>query len=593
MNKLTSLLIVGLLIPLFGMSEIMYSVSFKESNSHYVQITMSTHVTKGEALMAKMPVWAPGSYKVRDFSQNVDAFNATIGSDKKECVVERITKNSWKVTAEKSGIIELTYKVYAFDLGVRTSYVDQYMAFLHGTSAFMYLAGKENDAIVLEIIPNSQWQNVEVSLPKIKGAVHQYSCVNYDLLADSPMALGNFDIGNYKSGNVDHKVVMIGTGNYQMDKIVADFKLITDKEVDLFGDHPSPQYIHFIQNVDNGGGGLEHLNSQTSQFNRFSYTDETKYRNFLGLIAHEYFHLWNVKRIRPIELGPFNYENENYTDMLWVAEGITSYYDDLFLRRVGLHTNETYLSAVATNINRLQNQPGRAVMNLVESSKLAWVKAYLPNENSNNVTISYYNKGMLVAWMLDMEIMERTTGKKRLDDVMRMLYERFYKQQDRGFTHQEFKDVCSDVAGSSLKAFFDDNVHGTEEITYQKYLDLTGIELVNTPSEKSSIGVKVKSENGKSVITYIHPKGSALASGLSVNDEIIAIDDWRVKGELTDDLNRYQAEDKVVILYNRDGKLRSVDCTIEKDGEVNYKVAVKAEQTETQKKYFELWMGGE
>ncbi|MBO6516279.1 MAG: M61 family metallopeptidase, partial [Bacteroidia bacterium] len=455
----------------------------------------------------------------------------------------------------------------------------------------MYVKGKEDKSIQLEFSPLSTWKHVEAALPNTSGSSVSFEVVNYDLLADSPIALGNFDISTYETAGVPHRIVMMGKGNYDLDKVTEDFKKISDEEVKMFGGkHPCERYTHFIQNVESGGGGLEHLNCQTSQVNRWAYTNSDKYRNFLGLISHEYFHLWNVKRIRPYELGPFDYEKENYTDMLWVAEGITSYFDDLFLKRAGIHSTESYLAALAGNINRLENQPGKDVMSLDESSKLAWVKAYLSNENSKNVTISYYNKGMLVAWMLDLEILTNTNGKKRLDDVLQILFDTYYTKEGRGFTHKEFIAVCEKVAGKNMDDFFMKYVFQKDAIPYSDYLAEVGIDMEDRANGTASIGVSAKQTNGKLLITYVHPDGSGVEAGLSVNDEIIAINNWRVGSDLSDEIARLPIGSKAELLYNRDGLVHSTMISIKKSPAVQYRLSAEEDLDKSVQKLQDIWL---
>ena len=569
-------------------AKVTYSVSFPNAVQHYAQITIEVNDIKKDNVRFKMPVWTPGSYKVREFSQHVD--QTWYESKGEKLSPKRIDKNTWECQTKGQKSVSFTYNLYAFEFGVRTSYVDQYMAFLHGPSAFMYAEGFENESITINFNPLNTWQHVEMPLERLENP-NSFSCANYDLLADSPVAMGNFDMSTYKTAGVPHKIVMIGNGNYNLDKVTADFKKITDEEVKMFnGKHPSKLYIHFIQNVDNGGGGLEHLNCHTSQMNRWSYQNDEAYLKFLGLVSHEYFHLWNVKRIRPIELGPFDYNKENYTDLLCVAEGVTSYFDDLFLKRAGFYTEENYLKQLAFNINRLENQPGKDVMTLSESSKLAWVKAYLSNENSNNVTISYYNKGMLIAWMLDMEIMNYTDGVKRLDDVMRLLYQKYYTDKKRGFTYQEFIDECSTISGNSLNAFFETYINTTEPIPYNTYLSTTGYSLSNTENSKPSLGIKTKNVNGKCIVTSVTPNSPAVAAGLSANDEIIAVNGWRVEGEINKHIKGYTVDSEIEVTYSRDGKVYDTNATLVKNLEVNYSVVSLEAVSKRQEKMRAIWL---
>ena len=558
-----------------------YTVSFDKVKSHYVTVDITFDAAGKDFVDFKVPVWTPGSYKVREFSNAFE--NVTAG----DLAIERKDKNTWRIATKGAGEVKLSYDVYTFTVSVRQSYADENYAFLHGVSAFGYLEGYEKEQIVLTIQPCKGWNNVEVALPQTKAAGYVFTCDNYDLLADSPIALGNFDKTSYTSGKVPHTVVMIGEGNYDLETIKEDFKKISDSQIAMMGDHPSDQYTHFIYNVGSGGGGLEHLNSQTSMMRRWNYSNPVSYRSFLGLIAHEYFHLWNVKRVRPIELGPFDYDKEVYTDMLWIAEGITSYYDDKTIHRMGMFSDEEYLGIIASQINRLENSPGKDIMSLAHSSMLAWVKAYLPTEESMNTTVSYYNKGMIAATMLDLEI--RAKGKKCLDDVMTALYTDFYKKQGRGFTHDEFIGVCTKMAGKDMKPFFDNVIFSTKPLDYERIFSQYGLSLKDENAGKTVAwsGVVSSHGNGKTTISNIYSNSPAVDAGLSVNDEIIALNGWRVDGRLEDHDAKYGVNDSVEITYARDGKIYTTKLTYAKSTKVAYKLTKADPENKLQKAWLQ------
>jgi len=544
-----------------------YSISFPKVKAHYVTVEVMFNAVNKEYVDFKVPVWTPGSYKIREFSNAIENVNAA------ELKIDRVDKNTWRIHTNGQKNVKLTYDVYCFTISVRQSYVDEFYGFLHGVSVFGYLEGYENEPIDLIIYPNKTWANVEVSLPKTNLSMHSFSCENYDLLADSPIALGNFDITSYTSGNVLHKIVMIGKGNYNLDEIQQDFKKISDWQVAIMGDHPSPQYIHFIYNVAQGGGGLEHLNSQTSMMSRWNYTNPNAYRNFLGLIAHEYFHLWNVKRIRPIELGPFDYNHEVYTDMLWIAEGITSYYDDLTLLSIGKYSQDEYLNIIASQINRMENSPGKSMMSLAHSSLLTWVKAYLPNEESSNTNISYYNKGMITALLLDLEI--RKSSDKSLDDVMRMLYIDFYKNKNRGFYFDEFIKVSSLIAGKDMTNFFKTLVYSTNPIDYQIFSHF-GLELslINKDEKSPWCGVTSQLKDGQILITNIVSGSPAMEAGLSVNDEIISINNWRLTDKMETYISKFDVNEHIELIYARDLKIHKEPLKLVQDPTLEYILTV-------------------
>lgn len=580
MLKKQILVLLVLLISM--MSEaITYTVSFDKVKSHYVTVEMQFSPKGRDYVNFHVPVWTPGSYKLREFSSAFE--NVTAEGQE----ILRVDKNTWRVDTKNKDKVSLSYDVYCFTVSVRQSYADENYAFLHGVSAFGYIEGLEKEAISLVVRPYKGWESVEISLPQSKAQGYVFNCDNYDLLADSPLAVGNFDHTNYISGKVPHRVVMIGEGNYDLEIIKEDFKLISDSQIKMMGDHPSKQYTHFIYNVGSGGGGLEHLNSQTSMMGRWNYTDPSAYKRFLGLIAHEYFHLWNVKRVRPIQLGPFNYNEEVYTDMLWIAEGITSYYDDLTLHRIGKYDVKEYLGIIAGQINRLENTPGKNVMSLSHSSMLAWVKAYLPNEESMNQSISYYNKGMLAAVMLDLEI--RSQSKKCLDDVMIALYNDYYKSKGRGFTHDEFISACSDVAGRDMQPFFNDVIFSTKPLEYNTIFSKYGLELEDENKDKSDSwsGVRSKMDGGRNIITNIYSFSPAVEAGLSVNDEVISINGWRVTDLLENRDSKMEVGAEVEITYARDRKIFTTTLVYQKSPRVNYTLGLNADEN----KLRENWLG--
>ena len=566
------------------MASVRYTVNFDQRNAHYAHISVQFQASESESIF-KVPVWTPGSYKVREFSQNVEHMRAMENGVVAD--VERLDKNSWSVKAKIGHVVQLDYDVYCFVNSVRHSYVDEFYAFLHGVSAFGYVEGLEQEEIILELQPLANWANVEIAAERLKQKGYVYRLDNYDLLADSPIALGNFDVIEYVSGDVPHRVVMMGEGNYDLEVIKRDFKKISDEEVKMFNHHPSPLYIHFIQNTEVASGGLEHLNSQTSQMDRWGYNNKERYLKFLGLISHEYFHLWNVKRIRPVQLGPFDYDKENYTDMLWIAEGITSYYDDLFLYRAGFYSQEAYFDVLSKQINRFENTVGKDEMSLEESSKLAWIKAYMPNENSHNTSISYYNKGMLVAWMLDLHLLKNSKGKKGLDDVMRKLYAMYQDNPSKGFTHAQFIAVCSEIAGEDMQFFFDEMVFSKGSIDYAQWLTDFGVQAeVVEGEEKAWSGVSSSLSNGKLIIDKVFTDGPAEQAGVAVNDELIAINGWRVTHAMNQHAKKFDVGDTITMLLSRDGLLIEKEVTFIANPRETYKV----KSVEDDNKLQECWL---
>jgi predicted metalloprotease with PDZ domain len=321
--------------------------------------------------------------------------------------------------------------------------------------------------------------------------------------------------------------------------------------------------------------------------NRFDYDNEGRYLNFLGLCAHEYFHLWNVKRLRPAALGPFNYDKENYTHMLWVAEGITNYYDELIPARAGYIDDNRFLANLAGRINSVENRKGNQVQSLASASWNAWIKAYRPNENSMNTTVSYYTKGLVVASMLDILITKETNGEKHLDDLMQSLYKSFYLNKKRGFTDDEFVQEVSRMCGSDQTAFFKEFVFSTTSIDYNRFFDMVGLKLVDTnKKDKVKLGIKM---NG-TTIKYVETASSAYTAGLNVNDEILAIDGIRISTSNFNDIVSMYPNKTVELLIGRDHLIRTIKVKIGMNEDVSYILEKLENASSIQRKLYNKWM---
>jgi predicted metalloprotease with PDZ domain len=415
---------------------------------------------------------------------------------------------------------------------------------------------------------------------------------DYDVLVDSPIEVGTHKVLEFSVQNIPHKIAMYGEGNYDEKRLVADMKAIVEEAVKIFNDIPYEHYTFIVHNLPIGGGGLEHLNSTTLQTSRWSYGTEAGYTGFLGLVAHEYFHLWNIKRIRPKVLGPFDYENENYTTLLWVAEGVTSYYDDLILRRAGLIDADEYLTIATGNIGTIENAPGSKVQSLAESSFDAWIKYYRPNENSNNTSISYYTKGAIIGMLLDLEIMYATQGKRSFDDVLKYLYEEYYKKQKRGFTEAEMQGAVEKIAGKKLNDFFQKHVYDVQPIDYNKYLGYVGLKLVNYSENRNEpyLGAATSYVNGKVTVTSVMRSTAAYQYGLNVNDEIIAVDNYRITDDLLRIIAMKKVGDKITILINRAGIIQNLEVMLGKNPNASYGIQRVASATPQQEALLQQWL---
>jgi predicted metalloprotease with PDZ domain len=569
------------------MTQVHYTISLPDPNSHLVHVRMDVTGLPGSFIDFVMPVWTPGSYKVRDYAKNVQDFSAGRRPWRKT------EKSRWRV--EAGGDVRIEYDIWAFELSVQSSHVDSDHAFLNGASVFFYVDGHKDAPITLDIQAPKGWK-AATGLDQ-KG--RSFVAPDYDILVDSPIEIGTFTRQTFKVQNVPHHLVVHGEGNYDPKRMVDDIKKIVETEVKILRHIPYPHYTFILHNSSERGGGLEHLNSTALQFPARGYKPREKYENFLELVAHEFFHLWNVKRIHPDMLGPFDYDREVYTSLLWVMEGFTSYYDTIVPCRAKLWSPDKYFKKMADRIQKYEEKPGRKRQSLAESSFDTWIKLYQPNENSTNCQMSYYEKGELVGMCLDLEIRNRTRNRRSLDDVMRLLY-KDYGRDGRGFPEGEFKRVCEKVAGG-LDRFWKDLIDGVADIPWDRYLGHAGVKLEKDPPKPADgepakkarawLGIGSMKSGGVLSVANVVERGPAWKAGLSAKDEIIAIDGEKL---VADDFERrmeeYEPGDRARFTIFRTGFLREIPLTFGSKDNATWAVRRIKAPTALQKKIYEGWL---
>ena len=507
--------------------------------NHYFEVEMEIQGVSDKTFEIKMPVWAPGSYLVRDFSKNVNLVKAY--NEKGESLsVEKTTKNAWKINKGNAKKVKVNYEVYAFELTVRTSFLDLTHGFVSGTGMFMYVEKLRNKSGKLKVVPHASFKTITTALPLSADGFTAdgsttYSYSDYDYLVDCPIEIGNQEVFEFQSKGVKHTVAMYGEGNYNVEQLKVDMAKITAASTEIFGQNPNKEYVFIIHNVTDSQGGLEHINSTTLSVNRWGYSPD-KYGRFLSLVAHEYFHLWNVKRIRALELGPFNYDSETYTSLLWVMEGFTSYYEDVILSRAGFLAKEDYLTNLSRTLNYVEGSEGSRVQPVAHASFDAWIKAYKPNENSVNTTMSYYSRGGLVAAIMDAQIVAKFKGKKSLDGFLQLLYQEFFVKLDRGFSELEFEKMFSNYMEEDMSDFFKKYVYDTQIPNYEELFAPLGIRVTDNSKEMVSFGASFTTTDGKVTVRAIRSNSAAEESGLSVGDEVIGFNGYRMNATLLNEM---------------------------------------------------------
>lgn len=580
-------------------TNIAYTVSMPKPYTHLLEVEIRVRPQRLQGSVdLVMPVWTPGSYLIREFERHVQGF---VAKDNVGRVLEweKINKNTWRIGTRGAKEIVATYSVYANELSVRTNELNDEHAFWNNAALLMYPEGRLKAPSTLRIMPYGDWK-IATGLSPLEGQPNTFRAENFDTLYDSPFEVGNFRTISFDVKSVPHRIVISGDGNYDAERIQRDVMKIVETTSELFGGQfPYRNYTFILNLRAPGGGGLEHVTSTALIFSPFGFRPDTNYEGFLSLVAHEHFHAWNVKTIRPDVLGPFDYTQENYTKLLWVAEGVTDYYGRVILRRAGLITDKQLLNTQASSIQDLQNRPGRFETSVEDASFDTWIKYYRPDENAVNNQISYYDKGAIVGMLLDLEIRKASNGQRSLDDVMRYLYEEFAKKR-RNYTPGDFQRVAESVAGASLESFFVKYVRGRDELDYNGTfsavglkLDTTGESISTSPiAERAYFGASLVQSNDRLMVTSVRAGTPAYTQGISFDDQIVALDGWRVT---LDQWDARMAEkisgDKITLTIFRRDKLRTVEITLGGRVVAPYKIVPVAGPSDDQQRLYQGWLG--
>jgi predicted metalloprotease with PDZ domain len=590
-----------------------YRVLFHDLHRHLVAVEMTVPAPDGPTLDVLMPIWTPGSYLVREYSRHVHHVSVSaLALDQDEAEsgaaplpATKISKNGWRIQLQGVGPdtpIRIRYIVYAFEMTVRTSYVDVDGAFLSPAGLFMWADGKAHLPHLVEIVLPDGWRRISTGLRSVPGADNQFVSVDFDELIDSPLLIGNHRVQEFNLGGVSHQLALSGISDRSPESLLPDVERIVASVVQMFGKIPYERYVFMVHLTDRGYGGLEHKNSCALLLSRYALTKEKEYRDrWLALVSHEYFHVYNVKRIRPRAFSNFDYTQEIYTRLLWVAEGITSYYDDYMVQRAGLISPRDLLAVYGKQIARLMRAPGRRVQTLEESSFDAWIKFYRADEESENSTVSYYLKGGLVTWILDLEIRRCTANQRSMDDVMRRLFHDYQGDDYRGLERTYLQEVVEDVAGCSMQQLFDDYVYGTAEIDFAQHLRPFGLRVIpgwkrgsdGGPPTGGQVGIDVREEPGKAIVSRVRSSTPAAEAGLYVGDEIIAVDGHRAWTEtgLRERLVEREVGQKVRFSLARRGILREVELVLAPWPPDQYEVSLVENPSTEQLERLRAWLG--
>ncbi|MEH2201595.1 M61 family metallopeptidase [Nostoc sp.] len=566
-----------------------YLVAMSQPETHLFEVTLRLVNYLSPILDLKLPVWTPGSYLVREYAKNLQDF--VVFAEDKPFPWRKISKNHWQV--DKTGVSELTvrYRIFANELSVRTNHLDGTHGYFNGAALFFRIPGWDKLPIRVTIVPpHPEWQ-VTTALPHVGEEKNTFLASDFDTLVDTPFEIGSHQLYKFEVLGKPHELAIWGQGNYQVQQLIADIQKIVQVEAQMFGGLPYERYVFLLHLFSQAFGGLEHKDSCSLIYQRFGFRAPEKYDRFMQLVAHEFFHLWNVKRIRPKALEVFDYDQENYTPSLWFCEGTTSYYDLLIPLRAGIYDVKSFLNNLSKEITRYETTPGRKVQPVSESSFDTWIKLYRPDANSGNSQISYYLKGEMVSLLLDLLIRSTYNNQRSLDDVMLKMWQQFGKDEI-GYTPEQLQEVIESVAGIDLTDFFKRYIDSIDDLPFNQYLEPFGLQLVAEQQEEPYLGVRISTENGREMIKFVETGSPAQVAGIDAGDELLAIDGIKVTGNsLSDRLKDYQPNDTIQVTVFHQDELRTYAITLASPHPTRYQVKPVEYPNSTQQKNFAGWLG--
>jgi len=597
---------------------IRYHVKVANAGAHILEVRCAVPQPDQAGQVLSMPAWIPGSYLVRDYARHVLSISARCGDN--DIKVDKLSKSSWQC-APCDGELEICYEVYAYDLSVRGAYLDTRRCFFNGVCLFLEVAGASDEPCELEVEVPQETPGADFASWRVATAMDavqtdergfgRYKAGSYDELIDHPFEISDFTTGHFEAGGVPHEIVLAGRHRADIDRLCRDIPRICEQHMRLFDDTPPMQRYVFLTNVvGEGYGGLEHRASSALITRRSDLPVRnndgisTAYRRFLGLVSHEYFHLWNIKRIKPAVFTPFNLSREAYTRLLWVFEGVTSYYDDLALVRSGLIGPDAYLQLLADNVNKVLQTPGRKRQTLEQSSFDAWIKLYKPDENTANAVISYYSKGALVALALDLTIRKETAGRRSLDHVMHELWRR-YGKTGRGLEEGGFETLAEEVSGVDLAAFFDQAIRSTEEPPLPGLLGEFGVSLefcsqpegmgaaaADGGAARCALGVRFRDDGGRVVLTSVLADTAAQQAGVAGGDELLAVGGLKVTpASYASVLGQFEPGDLVTVTVFRRDELLQFEIVLDAAPESQCKLSLQQDVAPEIAKRRSAWLG--
>lgn len=589
------------------MNRIQYTVTIKEPYTQIITVEAVFPAGDTDIFEFSLPAWSPGVYEIADYCKNVLSIGAT-SEGGENLPIEQIAKGSWKVHRDQGKTIHITYNYLAAELHDSTCYVDRERCHISGTALFVFAENLRHLPVTLKVIPPSDWE-VVTAMDPVKNEQNTFSAQDFDALADSVIELGHFEILEFSYRRKEYKIVISGKGNHDADKLKSDVTKLVKTAVTFFkGKAPFNRYYFILFLIEKGMEGLEHKNSTVLLWPALSFTEKQQYADFLSLVSHEFFHAWNVKTIKPSDFNHYSYLTEDYTKMLWFAEGLTNYYGDLLMQRSGIWTRDEYFQHLTLRLKQILEIPGRKLSSLEKASYDSWYRHGQPNPNTLNISVSYYKKGELVGLMLDLFIRHLSENNHSLDDVMRELYTAARKT-NRGINTEQLKQIIENYTTHDFSDFFGNFIAGTVELPLNEYLNYAGLRLVEkspTPEitqvqtksvdstktdETSWSGIRTRTQNNNLYAGFVHRDSAAHRAGIHSGDEIIAVESFRVdEKKMNAILDSKKPGDTLEIIIARHGTIVPIILTLDEKEKTEYSIKPVKKPDSLQMKILDDWL---
>jgi predicted metalloprotease with PDZ domain len=575
-------------------SSLLYTVKMDNPEWHFFQVSLSCKGIKKEFIDFKMPAWTPGYYQKMDYAKNLHKLKVTDASTGKDLKWEKINENTWRVASNNADAVDLSYEIKTERSFVATPYVDETRGYILPAGVFLHIDKLISHPVQVTIVPYEKWNRVATGLDSLTGKKFTYSAPDFDVLYDCPFLIGELEeLPSFQVRGIKHRFIGYKLGDFDREQFIVDLKRIVDASVNVIGHIPYKHYT-FIA-IGPGPGGIEHLNNTTFGFSGSNLKNRESYIRTLHFLAHEYFHHYNVKRIRPIELGPFDYDNGSRTRSLWLSEGLTVYYEYLVVRRAGVSTDSELLNALRGNLIAFESKPGKRFQTLEQASYETWSDGPFGRTGDEvNKTISYYDKGPVVGWLIDYKIRQVTNNKRSLDDVMRFLYKEYYQKQKRGFTESELKAAFENIAGTPLAEEFE-YITTTRELDYPKYFNYAGIR-IDTATKilpAAYLGVTLRHKDDSVIVAGVEYESPAWNAGIRRGQQVVKINSEKASAEILNKiLSAARPGDNITISLHSNNETKNIGILLDRKKDRPFIIATMGDPTPLQKQILESWLKG-